>query len=129
MCVQGPPAAEAHYLDMQQAAPVMRCCGGNADGTRPPAFDQRGKSLFGVLPGQRAHAGHVFLTRQLVQARTQRRIGPPAAERGHQAQVDGVCQRVDAFAGVVAGRGIKKSVHAPDSTRHMNASQLTHVSG
>lgn len=121
MRVQGPPAAEVHHFDMQQAAPVMRRVCGDADGTRPPAFDQRGKSLFGVLPGQREHAGHVFLTRQLVQARPQRRIGPPTAERRHQAQVDGVCQRVDAFAGVVAGIGIKKSVHASDSTRRMDA--------
>ena len=90
----------------------MRHVCGDADGTRPPVIDQRGKGLFGVLPGQRAHAGHVFFARQLMQARAQRRIGPLTAEGRHQAQVDGVRQRCDAFTGVIAGRGIKKSVHA-----------------
>ena len=87
--------------------------GGDVDQGGATVLEQGGQRLFAVLAGQYGNAADILLALQFMQARAQRRIGPVAAERRHQPQVDCVGQGVGAGTGVVAGLRVDKSVHEP----------------
>ena len=103
---------------MQQAAPVMRLLGADLHGPRPAVVQQALQGLFRVLAGQQGNARHVLFPRQLMQAAAQGGVGPPRAQRGHEAQLDGIFQAADARAGIVAGGRVYPGIHASKTSGH-----------
>lgn len=76
--------------DEEQTAAVVGLLDGDGDGPGAAVFEEGAQGLFGVLAGQDAHAGHVLLAGQLVQARAYGRVRPPRTQRRGEANIDGV---------------------------------------
>lgn len=98
-------------VDLQLKPAVMGLLGGDGDLLGAAVVQQGLERLLGVLLCKDAHPWAVFFAAKFVQAGAQRGISPPGCEGSHEADVDGVRQRIDTLARQVASGGVYACVH------------------
>lgn len=98
-------------VDLQVEPAVVGLFDGNGDVLGAAVIEQRLERLLGVLLGALADPWQVFGAFQLMQAGAHVRVFPPGAEGCHEADVNGVAQRIDTLARQVASGWVYACVH------------------